>query len=56
MGDTPRVYAVLDGMRMREHGQLTDIPHFSKKKGSRLERRKPFTSYFLDWLRGSDLN
>jgi hypothetical protein len=29
---------------------------FGKKKGFRLERRKPFDFYFLDWLRGSDLN
>jgi hypothetical protein len=28
----------------------------SKKKGFRLERRKPFGLYFLDWLRGLDLN
>jgi hypothetical protein len=41
---------------MREHGQFADIPYFSKKKGSRLERRKPCDFYYFNWLRGSDLN
>ena len=48
----------LDGTmnRTREHGHFTDNRALPKKKGFRLEHRKPFASYFLNWLRGSDLN
>jgi hypothetical protein len=39
---------------MREHGHFTDTLPFSKKKGFRLERRKPLISILLRWLRGPD--
>jgi hypothetical protein len=47
--------------RRKHTGQVNpyDFPYitiFDRKKGFWLERQNPFTFYFLDWLRGSDLN
>jgi hypothetical protein len=57
---TPRVFVAksfcreLDALMLREHGHFTDTWPNSKKKGFRLERRKPLVLYHLNWLRGPD--